>query len=180
MIYLFYIDALGKLVSINNGNFNYPTGSNTLILIGLTNLDLGFRVERWGGEYKSLLPLNEECIFENITLVVVKMKIIENIHIGLKNNQNMKIIIIVYYFKNVKISKFDNAKWNSISNKYKEKCKTSVTESRHTKPKTKSNRQKMYHTKKSDRVENNSSTKKEHGLWACGLVELSLEEKIAP
>ena len=26
MIYLFYIDALGKLVLINNENFNYPTG----------------------------------------------------------------------------------------------------------------------------------------------------------
>ena len=25
-------------------------------------------------EHKSLLPLNEECIFENISLVVVKMK----------------------------------------------------------------------------------------------------------
>ena len=24
--------------------------------------------------YKSLLPLNEECIFENVSLVVVKMK----------------------------------------------------------------------------------------------------------
>ena len=29
--------------------FTFNEGSNTLILIGLTNLDLGFRVERWGG-----------------------------------------------------------------------------------------------------------------------------------
>lgn len=39
---------------------------------------------------------------------------------------------------------------------YKEKRKTSATECRHTKPKTKFSRRKMYHTKKLDRVEKNA------------------------
>ena len=40
--------------------------------------------------YKSLLPLNEECIFENVPLVVVKMK-----------NGTMKVVNIKFLLKKI-------------------------------------------------------------------------------
>ena len=44
--------------------------------------------------YKSLLPLNEECIFENISLVVVKMK-----------NGTMKVVNMNFFLRK---RKFEN------------------------------------------------------------------------